>query len=252
MPPPNSQQTAGVRPPHELLPPNPALRQQSGSCASGSPHVPWSQFSDNDCLNALEEAGNDDGTVDSDEEATAAHAQHEASRALAQRRLFADLVTWLGAARSLGGGVGRNVHAHPDERLRTRLAALGRFAGTGNAAAFDACHAWCSALLFYLHSAGADADAGKLPDARHLMADMAGLARWAHERRRACVVAVEPVRDDFARLGAAARAAATADAVAEEGEGNRADRGRVAMAAYERLRDVFVARVLTLAGDEGR
>ncbi|KAL1634260.1 hypothetical protein SLS58_010765 [Diplodia intermedia] len=249
MPLPTSQQTAGVPPPRDLPPrtPNPAPRHQSSS-----PHAPWSQFSDADRLNALadEEAGAAApalATIDSDEEAAAAHAQHEAARALSQRRLFADLVAWLRGARSLSASC-NNVHAHPDERLRTRLAALGRFAAVGNVTAFDACRAWCSALMFYLHGDDAEEQPQPQPlDPRGLVADLAALLRWADGRRRACDVCEGPVRDDFARLGAAARCAAEAAEGGADGGGVEA-----AVAAYERQRDVCVARVLTLSGSEGR
>ncbi|KAF9641784.1 hypothetical protein BFW01_g1767 [Lasiodiplodia theobromae] len=207
-----------------------------------SPQPPWSQLfdrrdDDDDRLAALGQQAVQSQqmtqhSADSDELREADHAHGNDSP-----QLFAELVALLGEARTLAG---RNAHTQP--HLRSKLEELGRFAHAANVAAFDTSRAWCRALLYFHRPAAADGQ--QQLDPRQLVSDVADLAGWAGERRRACDVSVPPVLDDFLAVSAAGkRAAAAADA----------EPARAAMLAeYERLRDVLVARVLTRSGGRGR
>lgn len=221
----------------------------NSSQQTSSSQPPWSQLydtreDDDDRLAAWREqqAGQSQQTqhsADSDEEHEAAlakdhHHHHHRNDAAAATTppLFAELVALLGEARTLAG---RHVHTHP--LLRAKLEELGRATHAANVAAFDASRAWFRTLL-YSHGPAAAADDRPL-DPRRLLADVANLFGWAGERRRSCDLSVPPLPEDFMGLCAAATAA-------------DAEPPRALLAEYERLRDVCVARVLTLSGGRGK
>ncbi|KAF2137420.1 uncharacterized protein K452DRAFT_291663 [Aplosporella prunicola CBS 121167] len=149
--------------------------------------------------------------------------------------LLSELLAWVRGAHAIN----RDAHAH--HALQSKLSALGQYARTNNVAAFDATRAWCSTLLFWDPTDDEDGSiVGTINDlrARDIVADMAGLCRWASGRQRGCEMAVPSVRDKFLRVGKAARAVVASKTGAE-------------VATYEARKEEVIAGVLVAVGRAG-